>query len=166
MIDRYKRFKPKKEVNYMKHFGEFLREQRGVSPVIGVILMVAVTVVMGAVIAGFVYGYLGTIAQSPNVALSVIDDPTDQDSLLIKHNGGESIVANAWKCSVTSGKESTSDFALQEDTGAHAISTGTVLHVDNVTAAGNATIAAGWYHVVAVDVSSNTILLDTNVLVR
>ena len=81
----------------MKYFNKFLRDQRGVSPVIGVILMVAITVVMGAVIAGFVYGYLGTTSKAPNVALSVIDDPTDQVSVLVKHNGGESMSASAWK---------------------------------------------------------------------
>lgn len=151
----------------MKYFKKFLRDQRGVSPVIGVILMVAITVVMGAVIAGFVYGYLGTTPKAPNVGLSVIDDPTDQVSLLVKHNGGESVSANEWKCSITPGKESSSDFDYQTQTGAVAISTGTTLDASNDTT--NTTpvaIAAGWYHVVAVHVGSDAILLDTNVLVR
>jgi flagellin-like protein len=168
MIDRYKRFKSKEELKYMKHFGEFLREQRGVSPVIGVILMVAVTVVMGAVIAGFVYGYLGTTAKAPNVALSVIDDPaTTGTALLIKHNGGETIPVNEWKCSVTSGKESTTEWGNQTETGGKAggLSTGTVLTVTKETD-GTTAIAAGWYHIVAVHLASDTILLDTNVLVR
>jgi len=153
---------------HMKYFKKFLRDQRGVSPVIGVILMVAVTVVMGAVIAGFVYGYLGTTSKAPNVALSVIDDPTDDDSLLVKHNGGESLLADEWECSVTAGKESSSDFDYQTETGDVAISTGTTLDVDYDTT--NATtpvaISAQWYHVVAVHVGSDAILLDTNVLVR
>ena len=150
----------------MKYFKEFLGDERGVSPVIGVILMVAITVVMGAVIAGFAYGYLGTTSKAPNVALSVIDDPTDQNSLLIKHNGGESITADGWKCSVTVGKESSSDFTSQTLTGAKAISTGTTLDVTDITTDGTTDIAAGWYHIVAVHVASDAILLDTNVLVR
>ena len=150
----------------MKYFKNFLRDQRGVSPVIGVILMVAITVVMGAVVAGFAYGYLGTTSKAPNVGLSVIDDPTDQASLLVKHNGGESIGTNEWKCSVTSGKESSGNFTSQTETGAVAISTGTTLDVDYITNDGTTAIAAGWYHVVAVHVGSDTILLDTNVLVR
>ena len=170
MIDRYKRFKSKEEVKYMKHFGEFLREQRGVSPVIGVILMVAVTVVMGAVIAGFVYGYVGTTIKAPNVALSVIDDPATTGNttayLLIKHNGGETIPANAWQCSVTLGKESTSKFEYETETGAKEISTGTVLPVTKQTITAETATVAGWYHVVAVHVGSDTILIDTNVLVR
>jgi len=152
----------------MKYCKKFLRDQRGVSPVIGVMLMVAVTVVMGAAIAGFVYGYLGTTAQAPNVALSVIDDPaTTGTALLIKHNGGETIPANEWKCSVTANKESSADWDYQTETGALEISTGTVLTVTKDTT--NTTpvaIAAGWYHVVALHLASDTILLDTNVLVR
>jgi len=166
MADRHRRFESNKEVRHMKYFKKFLRDQRGVSPVIGVILMVAITVVMGAVIAGFVYGYLGTTSKAPNVALSVIDDPTDQNSLLIKHNGGELVAAAGWKCSVTAGKESTSNFSIQTQTGANEISTGTTLDVTDITADGTTDIAAGWYHIVAVHKASDAILLDTNVLVR
>jgi len=128
--------------------------------------MVAITVVMGAVIAGFVYGYIGTATKAPNVVLSVIDDPTDQSSLLIKHSGGESVVANDWKCSVTAGKESSSDFSEQAETGEKPISTGTTLDVAHITTDGTTDLTAGWYHIVAVHVPSDALLLDTNVLVR
>ena len=152
----------------MKYIKEFSKGKRGVSPVIGVILMVAITVVMGAVVAGFAYGYLGNASKAPNVALSVIDDPTDNVSLIIKHSGGESISAGKWKCSVTPGKESVADFDHQDDTGDVAISTGTILDVgyDTTDDTTPVAIAAGWYHIVAVDKSSDAILLDTNVLVR
>jgi flagellin-like protein len=150
----------------MKYFSKFLRDQRGVSPVIGVILMVALTVVIGAVVAGFSYGYLGTTTKAPSIAISVLDDPNDQDSLLVKHSGGESIGANEWKCSVTAGKESSANFTSQTETGAVAISTGTTLDVGYVTNDGATAITTGWYHIVAVHVGSDAILLDTNVLVR
>jgi flagellin-like protein len=166
MIDRHKRFESKQEVLHMKYFKKSLRDQRGVSPVIGVILMVAITVVMAAVVAAFSYGYLGNTPKAPNVALSVIDDPTDSNSVILKHNGGESIVANDWKCSVTAGKESPADFTTQTETGALPISTGTNLHVTKITTVGATAIAAGWYHLVVVHVGSDAILLDTNVLVR
>jgi archaeal type IV pilus assembly protein PilA len=148
----------------MSYFKTFLRDQRGVSPVIGVILMVAITIIMGAVIAGFAYGYLGITSRAPNVALSVIDDPTDLISILVKHNGGESILADAWKGSVTAGKESSANFTTQTQLGAHAISTGTTLDVTTDT--NGAAITTGWYHFVAVHTGSDAILLDTNVLVR
>ena len=150
----------------MKYFKKFLRDQRGVSPVIGVILMVAITVVMGAVVAGFVYGYLGTSTKAPNVAISVLDDPTDNSSMLVKHNGGESILADEWKCSITEDKESATDFTEQDETGENAISTGTVLTVTEETGSGTPDLDPGWYHIVVVHVGSDAILLDTNVLVR
>ncbi len=148
----------------MKYFKKFVRDQRGVSPVIGVILMVAITVVMGAVVAGFAYGYLGNTPKAPNLALSVIDDPTDSTSVLVKHNGGESIGANEWKGSVTAGKESTANFTTQTQLGARAISTGTTLDVTTDT--NGIAVTTGWYHFVAVHVGSDAILLDTDVLVR
>ena len=150
----------------MEYFKKFLRDQRGVSPVIGVILMVAITVVMGAVVAAFAYGYLGNTPKAPNIAMFVTDDPTDSVSLILKHNGGESVAANDWKCSVTAGKESSADFTSQTETGAVAISTGTSLDVDYITTNGTTAIAAGWYHIVIVHLPSDAILLDTNVLVR
>jgi flagellin-like protein len=151
----------------MKNFKKFLKDQRGVSPVIGVILMVAITVVMGAVVAGFAYGYLGNTPKAPNIALSVIDDPTSDNSVLVKHSGGENIGVNEWKGSLTLGKESSADFTLQDQLGDHAISTGTTLIVGNQTVTANTTLAAdNWYHFVAVHVGSDAILLDTNVLVR
>jgi flagellin-like protein len=152
----------------MKYLKEFQRDQRGVSPVIGVILMVAITVVMGAVVAGFAYGYLGNTPKAPNVALSVIDDPTDQVSVLVKHSGGENIGVNEWKASLTLGKESSADFSSQGELGDHAIATGTTLDVTKQTVSANTTItgATGWYHFVAVHTGSDAILLDTNVLVR
>ena len=148
----------------MKYFKDFQRDQRGVSPVIGVILMVAITVVMGAVVAGFAYGYLGNTPKAPNIALSVIDNPTDQTSVLVKHSGGENIGANEWKGSLTAGKESSANFTLQTQLGAYAISTGTILDVTKDT--DNTSITTGWYHFVAVHVGSDAILLDTNVLVE
>jgi flagellin-like protein len=151
----------------MKYLGIFHRDQRGVSPIIGVILMVAITVVMGAVIAGFAYGYLGTTTKAPTVALSVIDDPSTDDQLLIKHNGGESIGADEWKCSITEDKESTTEFNEQDETGENAISTGTVLTITEETGSGTPDLEEDtWYHVVIVHIASDTILLDTNVLVR
>ena len=148
----------------MKHFMMFQRDQRGVSPVIGVILMVAITVIMGAVVAGFAYGYLGNTPKAPNIAMSIIDDPTDQNSVLVKHNGGENVGANEWKGSLTAGKESTANYTTQTQLGAHAISTGTTLNVTTDT--NGVAVTTGWYHFIAVHVGSDAIILDTNVLVR
>ena len=47
-----------------------------VSPVIGVILMVAITVILAAVIAAFVFGLAGTTGTSKNVGLTVTSNGT------------------------------------------------------------------------------------------
>jgi flagellin-like protein len=47
-----------------------LRDDDAVSPVIGVILMVAITVILGAVIAAFVFGMAGHIQKSRMVSTS------------------------------------------------------------------------------------------------
>ena len=67
-----------------------------VSPVIGVILMVAITVILAAVIASFVLG-LGNEATNTNPQASFsfdyeqTDDTNSQGMVTIKHDGGDTI---------------------------------------------------------------------------
>jgi flagellin-like protein len=67
-----------------------------VSPVIGVILMVAITVILAAVIASFVLGLGDQTNTQPQASLSW--DYTDTDSgtgyVKITHDGGDTIRAN------------------------------------------------------------------------
>jgi flagellin-like protein len=46
-------------------------DDRGVSPVIGVILMVAITVILAAVIASFVLGFGDSVSQNVNAGTSI-----------------------------------------------------------------------------------------------
>ena len=62
---------------------------RGVSPVIGVILMVAITVILAAVIGSFVLGIGGDVEATPTASISV--DYDDTDGLILAHEGGDSI---------------------------------------------------------------------------
>ena len=48
----------------------FRQNEEAVSPVIGVILMVAITVILAAVIAAFVFGMTGNVETQKNVVLS------------------------------------------------------------------------------------------------
>ena len=59
---------------------------RGVSPVIGVILMVAITVILAAVIGSFVLGIGGDIEQAPQASLTLNDSNNG-----IVHQGGDTI---------------------------------------------------------------------------
>ncbi len=163
----------------VKQIQRFLQDRKAVTPVVGVILMVAVTVVMGAVIAGFVYGYVGSTEQGPLLGLSVEDDPADSVSLILKHTGGEPMVEGDWKLSVTPGKDSSTklDYAslisgtviTEADA---ALSAGTTLTINDETdGLGTATGDAldetpGWYHVVVIHEPSSSLLMDTNVQVR
>ena len=90
------------------------RDRRGVEPVIGVILMVAITVILAAVIATFVLGLGEEVeAVSPDATFQFdLDDQVDPNEradgfgydatagvgenaalLTIQHNGGDSIAA-------------------------------------------------------------------------
>src|SRR6056297_1436136 len=57
-------------VTTMKATTNTATDERGVSPVIGVILMVAITVILAAVIGSFVLGIGGEVQESPQVSLA------------------------------------------------------------------------------------------------
>ena len=75
-------------MNYDNIFGS---DDRAVSPVIGVILMVAITVILAAVIGTFVLGLGDSLGDNqPTAQLSVSDG---NNEILIEHNGGDRIDA-------------------------------------------------------------------------
>lgn len=69
-----------------------LTDEDAVSPVIGVILMVAITVILAAVIASFVLGLGDTAAQSTPQASFTFDYEAGEP-LTITHDGGDTIEA-------------------------------------------------------------------------
>ena len=70
-----------------------LTEDRAVSPVIGVILMVAITVILAAVIGTFVLG-LGQNVQSTPSASFDFDFDSEDTNVNVTHNGGDSLTLN------------------------------------------------------------------------
>ncbi|MFW5958424.1 MAG: type IV pilin [Natronomonas sp.] len=68
-------------------------DDRAVSPVIGVILMVAITVILAAVIGAFVLGLGDQIQQTTPQASFSFDYNSTGDELTITHDGGQSIDA-------------------------------------------------------------------------
>ncbi len=89
-----------------------LEEDRGVSPVIGVILMVAITVILAAVIGTFVLGLGDSLQQAPQSQISVADaDDTSpivgngsgvtDDAVLISHDGGDALTDGDYRVVVT-----------------------------------------------------------------
>ncbi len=79
----------------------FRRNEEAVSPVIGVILMVAITVILAAVIAAFVFGLGGNTQQAPTSSIVAANNPdTTIVDLKIQHKGGDMLKGGDWKLSV------------------------------------------------------------------
>ena len=78
--------------------------EEAVSPVIGVILMVAITVILAAVIAAFVFG-MAPPPKAPSVQLRVTavnTSDTGDGQLKLTHNGGDGLILKDEKITVTS----------------------------------------------------------------
>ncbi len=58
----------------------FRKDKKGVSPVIGVILMVAITVILAAVIASFVFGMGSKVKSAPQAQFMLEDAPQSVNS--------------------------------------------------------------------------------------
>ncbi len=67
-------------------------DDRGVSPVIGVILMVAITVILAAVIAAFVLGLGDTNSTTPSVTFDFSYDEAEQN-VTVTSTGGDTVDA-------------------------------------------------------------------------
>lgn len=83
------------------------RNEEAVSPVIGVILMVAVTVILAAVIAAFVFS-MGPPKQAPQASLRAIDLDLAASTVTIEHQGGADIVLADTKIIIEQGTNRTS----------------------------------------------------------
>ena len=71
-----------------------LMDERAVSPVIGVILMVAITVILAAVIGTFVLGLGGQVSETaPQASVTITDASGSNGDILIAHDGGDSFNA-------------------------------------------------------------------------
>ena len=66
-----------------------LKNDSAVSPVIGVLLMVAITVILAAIIAAFVFGMAGTIQQSHVVAITM--SQPDGTHITLTNMGGQDV---------------------------------------------------------------------------
>ena len=63
----------------------FTKNDEAVSPVIGVILMVAITVILAAVIAAFVFGMAGNVQKTKVISTTV---QRTSDGVMVKFMGG------------------------------------------------------------------------------
>ncbi|MGM0398027.1 MAG: type IV pilin [Halobacteriota archaeon] len=109
-------------------------ENRAVSPVIGVVLMLTATVIIGGVVASFVTG-MGTGLNSAPQA--TIDFDYDEDTnMTITHEGGESIATDQLLVKVNGTEK---DFNGADG---DSLSTGDEITVDDVN--NNSTVRLVW----------------------
>jgi len=70
---------------------QLLSDDRAVSPVTGVILMVAITVILAAVIGTFVLGLGEQVQQTTPQASFSFDYDTANDTVTVVHEGGDTL---------------------------------------------------------------------------
>jgi len=99
-------------------FKQLFGDDRAVSPVIGVILMVAITVILAAVIGTFVLGLGDQLQATTPQASFGFDTSESQKKITITHQSGDTIEGTA-----LSVKASTSFNATGSGTGSFTVST-------------------------------------------
>lgn len=84
--------------------GGFDRDERGATPVVGIVLIVALAVVLAAVVGQAVFGYdiISTPSAAPAVSFS---DSYDEPSrnLTVTHESGTSLENGTWTFAVSGG---------------------------------------------------------------
>jgi flagellin-like protein len=134
---------------------KFLKREDAVSPVIGVILMVAITVILAAVIAAFVFGMASGVSKTKSVAATARHVSND---IVITWQGGQdnSLVSYYNYSVVTASGTSVGPIKIP----------GSPPVVGNSTKAQGAPYTSSMNHVTVVAVfNDNTaqVVLDTNV---
>ena len=146
-------------------------DEKGVSPVIGVILMVAATIVIAAVVMGMLGGFKAPTT-TPVVSISAENYvETPEADIIIKHNGGDTLKANDFEISVVKVGNApiytpiTDDFEAGDSIFVESTTTGNNYNNSKIT--GGTSLTNGEkYNVKIKHISSNTVLLDTVVTVR
>ncbi|MEZ3117590.1 type IV pilin [Halobaculum sp. MBLA0147] len=97
----------------MKLDNLFTDDDRAVSPVIGVVLMVAITVILAAVIGSFVLNLSNQTNQAaPQASLDAELNSSADANFTLSHNGGETLASSETRIVVQSGGDSVT---IEED---------------------------------------------------
>ena len=87
---------------------KLMKNEEAVSPVIGVILMVAITVILAAVIAAFVFGMAGNISKTKIVAATAAQQGAS--NIYITYQGGQdaaSVATLSWDINTATASKAT-----------------------------------------------------------
>jgi archaeal type IV pilus assembly protein PilA len=94
-------------------FVKFAKNDEAVSPVIGVILMVAITVILAAVIAAFVFGMAGNIQKTKVVSVTLSRSPAGVNAVYQGGQDAPSLQRIVWSVNgVYEGSEGTISYVL------------------------------------------------------
>jgi len=96
-------------------FKELFDDDRAVSPVIGVILMVAITVILAAVIGTFVLGLGDQVQNTTPQASFGFDSADSATNVTITHESGNSIPASNINISATSNFNATGNTSATDN---------------------------------------------------
>jgi len=118
---------------------KIVKNEEAVSPVIGVILMVAITVILAAVIAAFVFNIGGTQQKTPVVSLTAVSASSSTGNITINHAGGDAVDLNRVKAIIEQGT-SRSTISLLNGTGVQYLYAGDKLVIQQ-KGNGNNTVA-------------------------
>ena len=149
-------------------------DEKGVSPVIGVILMVAATIVIAAVVLGMLGGFKAPTT-TPVASISAENYvETSSSDIIINHNGGDTLKASDFQISVVrvgnppEYRTINESFKAGDSIFVNSTTTGSATYYDgNNTICGGDSLTNGEkYNVKIMHISSNTVLLDTVVTVR
>jgi len=130
-------------------------EERAVSPVIGVILMVAITVILAAVIGAFVLQLGDSVSQTaPQASIGVDDTTVTDNEIVLRHSGGDTIEWDETNLIVE--KEDGASVAWDGSaSGAFETADEVYVSTKNASDSGNATIKTGPGSVAPADGSSS-----------
>ncbi len=154
-----------------------LKNEKAISPVIGVILMVAITVILAAVIGAYVFGYGAPPLLERPVTTSIIavnNPDTPEVDIKITHKSGDMLVGGGWRLSVVP-VDAAQAFITANSSSEFRVG-------DQITVA-NTTIGANWlsnrtlngggplikgarYNVKLIQYPSQVLLVDTVIEVR
>lgn len=74
----------------MSRIKKLFNDEQAVSPVIGVILMLAIVVILGGVVAAFALGFTDDVADD-TVPTADVSIEADGDDWILAHNGGNDV---------------------------------------------------------------------------
>lgn len=135
-------------------------DNQAVSPVIGVILMVAITVILAAVIGTFVLGLGDSVSsQAPqaSLGLSATAGAGNTGTVSLEHKGGDAIHSESTRIIISS---ASGEMVIISDTGDDTFTVGDEVLIETGTTATNDPITAassGWTDSGVLVVDSNSV---------